>query len=255
MIFAFCDLLISLSVTSSRFIPIVSSVQSLSCVWLFAWPMDCSTPGFPVHHQLPELAQNHVHWVGDNIHPTISSSVIPFSFCLQSFPTSGSFPVSQFFESGGQSIGASASASVLPMNIQDWLPLGLTGLISLQSKWLSRVFSNTTQSSKASVLWCSAFFMVQVSHPYMTTGKTTALTRQTFVGKVMSLLFSTSALMLNVSEFGRELKGWGWRKGSPGGRLTGLIFLLSKGLLSLLQHHSFPNLLTYWVQHFHSIIF
>ena len=144
MIFAFCDLLISLSVTSSRFIPIVSSVQSLSCVWLFAWPMDCSTPGFSVHHQLPELAQNHVHWVGDNIHPTISSSVIPFSFCLQSFPTSGSFPVSQFFESGGQSIGASASASVLPMNIQDWLPLGLTGLISLQSKGLLRVFSNTT---------------------------------------------------------------------------------------------------------------
>ena len=76
-------------------------------------------------------------------HPTISSSVIPFSSCLQSFPASGSFPMSQFFASGGQSIEASASASVLPMNIQDWFPLGWTGLISLKSKGLSRVFSNT----------------------------------------------------------------------------------------------------------------
>ena len=77
-------------------------------------------------------------------HPTISSSVIPFSSCLQSFPISGSFPVSQFFASGGQSIRVSASASVLPMNIQDWFPLGWTGWISLQSKGLSRVFSNIT---------------------------------------------------------------------------------------------------------------
>ena len=75
-------------------------------------------------------------------HPTISSSVVPFSSCLQSFPASGSFPTNQFFASGGQSIGA--SASVLPMNIQDWFPLGLTGLISLQSRGLSKVFSNTT---------------------------------------------------------------------------------------------------------------
>ena len=77
-------------------------------------------------------------------HPTISSSVIPFSSCLQSFPASGYFPLSQFFASGGQSTGVSASASFLPINIQDWFPLGLTGLISLQSKGLSRVFSNTT---------------------------------------------------------------------------------------------------------------
>ena len=77
-------------------------------------------------------------------HPTISSSVTLFSSCLQSFPASGSFPMSQFFTSGSQSIGVSASASVLPVNIQDWLPLGLTGWISLQSKGLSRVFSNTT---------------------------------------------------------------------------------------------------------------
>ena len=77
-------------------------------------------------------------------HPTISSSVVPFSSCPQSFSASGSFQMSQFFTSGGQSIGVSASASVLPMNIQYWFPLGLTSLISLQSKWLSRVFSNTT---------------------------------------------------------------------------------------------------------------
>ena len=77
-------------------------------------------------------------------HPTISSSVIPFSSCLQSFPASRSFQMSQFFTSDGQSIGASALASVLPMNIQDWFPLGLTGLISLQSKGLWRLFFNTT---------------------------------------------------------------------------------------------------------------
>ena len=105
-------------------------------------------------------------------HPTSSSSVVPFSSRLLSFPASGSFPMSQLCI-GGQNIGGSASASVFSMNIQDWFPLGLTGLISLQSKRLSRVFSNT--SSKASVL-CSAFFIVQLSHPYMTTGKTIALT-------------------------------------------------------------------------------
>ena len=77
-------------------------------------------------------------------HPTISSSVVPFSSCLQFFPASRSFPTSRFFESGGQSIGVSASTSVLPLNIQDWSPVGWTGLISLQSKGLSRVFSNTT---------------------------------------------------------------------------------------------------------------
>ena len=103
----------------------------------FCDPMDYSTPGFPVHHQLPELAQTHVY-------PTISSSVVPFSSCLQSFPASGSFPMSQFFASGGQSISASVSSWVLPMNIQGWFPLGLTDLIFLQSKGLSRVFSKTT---------------------------------------------------------------------------------------------------------------
>ena len=123
-------------------------------------------------------------------HPTISSSLAPFSSRLQSFPGSRSFPTRWLLASGGQSIGASTSASVLPMNIQGWFLLGLTGLISLLSKGLSRLFSSTT-ISKASILWCSAFFMVQLSHPYMTTGKTIALTIWAFVSKVMSLLFNT----------------------------------------------------------------
>ena len=106
-------------------------------------PMNCSTPGLPVHYKLPEFTQTHVHRVGDVIQ-TISSSVIPFSSCPKSLPASGSFPVIQFFASGSQSIGVSASPSVLPMNIQDWFPLGWTGWISLESKGHSRVFSNTT---------------------------------------------------------------------------------------------------------------
>ena len=122
-------------------------------------------------------------------HPTISSSIVPFSSLLQSFPASGSFQMSQFFTSGGQSIGISASTSVLPMNIQDWFPLGWTGWISLQSKGLSRVLVQH-HSSKASILRHSAFIIVQPSHPYVTTGKIIALTRWTFVGKVMSLLFN-----------------------------------------------------------------
>ena len=106
-------------------------------------------------------------------HPAISSSVISFSSCPQSLLASGSSPMSQFFASGGQSIGVSPSASVLPMNIQDWFPLGLTGLISLQSKGLSRGFSNTTgQSISSSAL---SFLYSPLSYPYMTTGKTIAL--------------------------------------------------------------------------------
>ena len=125
-------------------------------------------------------------------HPTISSSVGPFFSCLQSFPASGSFPSSQFFASGGQSIGVSASASVLPMK-QDWFPLGWTGWISLQSKRLSRVLSKTRVQKHQ-------FFGTQPSlcsnsYSYMTPGKTIALTRRTFVSKVMSLLFNMLSRM------------------------------------------------------------
>ena len=122
--------------------------------------------------------------------PTISFSVIPFSSWLQSFPASGSFQISQFFTSGGQSIGVSASASVLPMNIQDWFPLGLAwlDLLAVQGTLKSLLQHH---SSKALILWCLAFFIVQLSHPYMTTGKTIALTiRCAFVSKLMTLLFN-----------------------------------------------------------------
>ena len=120
--------------------PQVSSVTQL-CLTLCN-PMDYCTPGFPVYHQLPELNQTHIQsrWC----HLTVSSPVIPFSSCLQSFPASGSLQMSQFFTSGAQSIGVSASASVLPMNFQGWSSLGWAGWISLQSKGLSKVFSNTT---------------------------------------------------------------------------------------------------------------
>ena len=115
-----------------------------------------------------------ISWVCSNscpsswwCYPTISSSVTPFSSCPQSFPASGSFPMSRLFATGGQVIGTSAWASVLPMNTHGWFPLGLTGLISLLSIEPSRV----QHSSKVSVLWHSSFFTVQLSHLYMTAGK------------------------------------------------------------------------------------
>ena len=118
-------------------------------------PMNCNTTSFPVLYYLPEFVQIHIPWVSDAI-LTISFSAILYSSCTQSSQASGSFPVSQVFASGGQRIGASVSASVLPMNIQDWFPLGLTALISLQSKELSRVFSSTT-------VWKHQFFNTQPS--------------------------------------------------------------------------------------------
>ena len=119
---------------------------------------------------------------------TISSSVVPFSSCPQSFPASGSFQMSPFFASDGQSIGDSASASVLPMNIQGWFPLGCAGLITLLAEELSRVFSSI-------MVLKHRFFGVQPSlwsnsHPYMMAGKTIALTIWTFVSRVMFLLFN-----------------------------------------------------------------
>ena len=127
-----------------------SSVQFSSLVMSSSLqPHGWSTPGLPVHHQLPQLAHTHVHWVDE---ANIWFCVIPFSSSLQSFPASRSFPMSQFFASGGQSIGASASASVLPVNIQDWSPLGWTGWISLQSKGLSTVFSNTVAEKHHSLV-------------------------------------------------------------------------------------------------------
>ena len=118
--------------------------------------MDCSTPGLSVLHYFLEFAWTYIHCVGKAISLSLLISATPFFFCLQSFQASGSFLMSWFFASGGQSIGASALASVLPLNIQGWFPLGLTGLISLQSQGLSRVFSNT-------IVWKCQFFGAQPS--------------------------------------------------------------------------------------------
>ena len=139
---------------------IFSSVQSLSRVWLFATPWTAarqaslSITNSGVYSNSCPLTQ----WC----HPTISSSVVPFS-CLPSFPASGSFQMSQFFASGGQNIGASASASVLPLNIQDWFPVGLTGLISLKFKGLSRVFYSTTvrKHQLETILFISTTYILQ----------------------------------------------------------------------------------------------
>ena len=170
---------ITLEIISVQF----SSVQSLSRVWLFVtrWtaarqpPCPLPTPG--VHPNTCPLSR----WC----HPTISSSVIHFSSCLQSFPASGSFQMSHLFTSIGQSF----SFNISPSN-------EYSGLISFRMDWLDLLAVQGTlksllqyHSSKASILWCSAFFIFQLSHPYMTSGKTIALTRWTFVGKVMSLLF------------------------------------------------------------------
>ena len=163
---------------------LVSSITQ-SCPTLCD-PKDCSTPGFPVHHKLPEFT--HSRPSSQWCQPTISSSAIPFSSRLQSFSASGSFQMRQFFTSGGQSIGISFNIS--PSN-------EYSGLISFRMDWLDLLAVQGTlksllqhHSSKASVLRCSAFFMVQLSHPYVITRKTITLTRQTFVGKVMSLLFN-----------------------------------------------------------------
>ena len=145
--------------------------------------MNCSTPGLPVHHQLPEFAQTHVHWVSDAIQPShpLSSPSPPI------LPASESFPMNQLFTWGGQSTGVSALA-IIPSE-------EIPGLISFRMDWLDLLAVQGTpksllqhHSSKASILRRSAFFTVQLSHPYMTTGKTTALARRTLVSKMMSLL-------------------------------------------------------------------
>ena len=168
-----------------------SSVQSLSNVWLFAipWTAACQA-SLSITDSGSLLKLMSIESVMD-ISSTISSSVVPFASRLQSFPASGSFQMSQFFALRGQTIGTWASPSVLPMNIQDWFPLGLIAWISLQPKGLSRIFSNTTvQKCQFFSALCSAFFIIQLLHPYIATGKTIALTRWTFVDKVISLVFN-----------------------------------------------------------------
>ena len=158
----------------------------------FLWPHGLQHARLPCPSPSPRICSDSClssQWC----HPTISSSVVPFS-CLRSFPASGSFLRSQFFVSGGQSIGVSASASVLSVNIQDWFSLGLTGLISLQSKGLSRVFSNTTVRKHQFFgtqlsLWSNSHIL----HDYW---KIIASTIWTFVSRVMSLLFNTLSMFV-----------------------------------------------------------
>ena len=149
--------------------------------------MNCSTPGFLLFHYIPEFTQTHVHWVDNTIqlsHPLLSPSPPALHLSQhQGF----FFPVSRLFTSGDQNVGASASPSVLPKNIQGWFPLGF-----VWSPYCSRDSQDLLQqqSSKAPIFWCSAFFMVQFSHLCMTIEKSIALTIQTFVSKMMSLLFN-----------------------------------------------------------------
>ena len=146
----------------------------------------CSSPTSGVHTNPCPLSQ---WW-----NPTISSFVVPCSSCPQSFPASGSFQMSQLFTSGSQSTGVSSSTSVLPMNTQDWSPLGWTGWIC--SPRDSQDSSPTPQFKSINSF---AFFIVQLSHPYITTGKTIALTRQTFVDKVLYICISIPSLNIGSS--------------------------------------------------------
>ena len=202
-----------------------SSVQSLSRVPLF------ETPWTAAHQASLSITNTRVYpnscplsW---SRHETISSSVIPFSSCLQSFPASGSFQMCQFSASGGQSIGVSASPPVLPMNIQDFR-------ISFRIDWLDLLAVQATlksflqhRHSKAPIVWISAFFIVQLSYPYMTTGKTIALTRWIFVGKIVSLLFNMlSGLVITFLPRSKRLL-ISWLQ-SPSGMSLLLLLLLSR---------------------------
>ena len=171
------------------------------------WPCGLQHSRFPYISLSPAVCSNSCplyQWC----HPTISPSVASFSSCLLSFPETGSFPMSWLFVLCGQSIGTSASASVLPRNTQGWFPLGLTGLISLLSKAFSRVFSNTIAQEHQFFPACP--FMVQLSHPYITTGKTMALTIWTFVHKTMSLFLKmmSSFLLAFLLRSNRLLISW-----------------------------------------------
>ena len=148
-------------------------------------PMECSMSGLPVPHHFLKFAQVHMHYIGD-CYPAISFADTLFSFCLQ-----GTFPVSQLFASDDQTTGVSASASVLPRSVQGWFPSRLTGLISLLSKGLSGVFSSTTVWRHQFFSVLPSLFMVQISQPWVPTGKTIALTVWTFIGGVISLFQHT----------------------------------------------------------------
>ena len=164
-----------------------SSVQVLSHAWLSVTPWTATfQASLSIINSGNLLKLMSIEYVMPSNHLILCS---PLCLLPSSFPAPGSFQMSHFFTSGGQSIGVSASASVLPMNIQNWFPLGLTAWVSLLSKGLSRIFSNTIVQ-KHQFFSTPLSFYSPLSHPYMTAGKTIALTRQIFVGKLMSLLFN-----------------------------------------------------------------
>ena len=185
-------------------------------------PVNCSMSGFPFHYQLLELAQTHIHWVGDAIQPSHPlSSPFPPAFNLSQNQGFFFFQMNQFFASGGQRIGVSVSTSVLPMNIQDWFPLGWTGWISLQSKGLSHVFSNTTVQSISSLvlgslciqlIWYSVSFLnlIWISVSFSRLRKFIAIiSSNSFSVPFLSLLFlrscNTNIILFDVYSL-RSLK-------------------------------------------------
>ena len=172
----------------------VDSVQVLSCVWLFVtpWTVACQA-SLSITNSWSLLRLMSIESVRPSNHLILCR---PLLLPPSIFPSIRVFTNESVLHMGGQSIGVSASTSVLPVNIQDWFHLGWTGWISLQSKGLSRVFSNTTVQKHQFFGGQLAFFVVQISHPYTTTGKTIALTRWTFVGKIMSLLFNMLSRLL-----------------------------------------------------------
>ena len=190
--FKMCILGFSFFIKFSRFGSVAQLCLTLQPHGLQHTKLPCPSPTPRVHPNSCPL-----NWW---CRPTISFTVVPFSSCPQSLPASGSFPMSQFFTSGGQSIGA-FSFSISPSN-------EYSGLISFRFDWLDLlavqgILKSLFQhhSSKASILQCSAFFIVQLSHPFMTTWKTIALTRQTFVGKVMSLLLNMLSRFFYIPHF------------------------------------------------------
>ena len=165
-----------------------SSVQSLSYVQFFVSPwIAAHQASLSITNSWSSLKLKSIELVMPSSHLILCR---PLLLLPQSLPASESFPMSQLFASGGQSIGVSALASFLPKNTQDWSPLEWTGWLDLLAVQGTLKSFLQHHSSKPSILQCSAFFTVQLSHPYLTTGKTIALTRQTFVGKVMSLLLN-----------------------------------------------------------------
>ena len=172
---------------------VVVAVQSLSHVWLFVtpWTGACQAPlSSTIFQSLLKFTSLDLVMLSNHL-----ILCCPLLLLCSNFPRTRVFPSEWLFSPSGQITRVSASSSVLSMNIQDWFPLGLTGFISLQSKGFSGVFCNTTVQ-KAPILQCSAFFMVQISHPYITTGKTIALTNWTFFGN-WSLCFLIYCLCLS----------------------------------------------------------